>query len=241
MNKQGRMSLYVQDRFDGLPFYYGSSSDIGSLSSIPTTANEKLSSDVQSESFHSLDDSKDKTLDEKTTVPATETEEENKALKQQLAEQQKLLADVQQQYQEMKQLVHHKELEVLKLDGLVVSLRRLVADNQSENTDDHSEDAKSGSIGDGYSTSSHQLQILVDELASEQWKNIKLAEKHGSLEAQHQKLILQQIENEEIIREQQREIGSYQETVYKCEIEKERMQTRLNNYVWKAQFATKFM
>ncbi|KAJ2960302.1 hypothetical protein NQZ79_g4341 [Umbelopsis isabellina] len=240
MNKQSRMSLYIEDR-NGLPVYFGSSSDIGSLSSIPSTTNEKLSTDVPSESFHSLDESKDTKLDEIIVAPAKDVEEENKLLKQQLEDQKKLVAQVQQQYEEMKELIHYKELEVQKLDTLVHSLRRLVADNESENTEDHTEDTKSGEIGDEYNTSSHQLQILVEELASEQWKNIKLTEKHDLLEAEHQNLVLQQIKNEETIKEQQKEIASYQDTVYKCEIEKDRMQTRLNNYVWKAQVATKFM
>ncbi|KAG2177890.1 hypothetical protein INT43_003137 [Umbelopsis isabellina] len=240
MNKQSRMSLYIEDR-NGIPMYFGGSSDIGSLSSIPSTTNEKLSNDVQSESLHSLDNSKRTNLGEKVIAPATDVEEENKVLRQQLADQKKLMAQVQRQNEELNELMRDKELEVQKLDALVHSLRRLVPDNKYENTEHIIEHIKFDEVGDQYNTSSQQLQILVDELASEQWKNIKLAEKHDALEAEHQNLVLQHIKNEDIIKEQQSEIASYQDTVYKCEIEKDRMQTRLNNYVWKAQLATKFM
>lgn len=240
MNKQSRMSLYIEDR-NGVPVYFGGSSGLDSLSSIPSTTNEKVSNDIQSESFHSSDESKGTKLTDKAIAPATDAEHENKVLKQQLEDQKKLVAQVQRQHEELKELMHDKELEVQKLDALVHSLRRLVPDNESENTENLREDSKSGGIDDDCNTSSQQLQLLVEELASEQWKNIKLAEKYDALEAEHQNLVLQQIQNEEIIKDQQTDIASYQDIVYKCEIEKDRMQIRLNNYVWKAQVATKFM
>jgi DNA repair exonuclease SbcCD ATPase subunit len=238
LRKQSQLSLRSEDDTDIPSISFEDTSEKASISS--GTVGEPVQCDkthLPHGSLNSAFDTRHETLD--INITQSNLTSENQELKRNLEIKKLQIKEARNRYEQSQILAYSREREISKLNSLVSTLRRLVSlTSTCEPNDDHMENTKAGERDTDLDPHGARLQGLIGELVSEQKKCIELTEKHQLLNKDFGKLSLQQIENDEIIQELKRDLATSQIDIARYESEKERMQTRLNNYVWKAQFSS---
>lgn len=238
LRKQSQLSLRSEDDTDIPSISFEDTSEKASISS--GTVGEPVQCDkthLPHGSLNSAFDTRHETLD--INITQSNLTSENQELKRNLEIKKLQIKEARNCYEQSQILAYSREREISKLNSLVSTLRRLVSlTSTCEPNDDHMENTKAGERDTDLDPHGARLQGLIGELVSEQKKCIELTEKHQLLNKDFGKLSLQQIENDEIIQELKRDLATSQIDIARYESEKERMQTRLNNYVWKAQFSS---
>ncbi|GAB5585481.1 hypothetical protein Unana1_00381 [Umbelopsis nana] len=237
--KQSHLSLRSDDGSDSTPVSFGNSSDYASVSS--AQANSDLAPRENTFPETSTEVNVYSILDglETGVVAQSELIAENQGLKRSLEIARLQVKETQKRCDDIQKLADSRESEANKLNALVSSLRCLMSQtNHHDTCEDCTQNTKAGEIDTEKEAHCLKIQGLLDELVAEQRKYFDLNEKHQALNKTYSKISLQQIENEEIIKELQRDMAILQSDIERYEGEKERMQSRLNNYVWKAQFAS---
>ncbi|CAO3668028.1 unnamed protein product [Umbelopsis ramanniana] len=234
LKKRSHISLRSEETSTSLPMLcFGLSSDIASVSSahnIGHTSNEKKEAlETESEHLDSVE----------PDIHAAHLVSENQALTRDLDIAKLQIKETQKRCDDAQSLADARQFEIEKLNATISTLRRLLA--QANALDDEPQDtnAKGSEFDFDHDRYNQKTKILLDEIETQQKSYSDLLEKNQKLTKDYGKLTLQQVENNEIIKELQRENTTYHDDIQRYEVDKEHMQARLNNFLWEVNWVNK--
>lgn len=234
LKKRSHISLRSEETSTSLPMLcFGLSSDMASVSSaqnIGHTSNEKKEAlETESEHLDSVE----------PEIHAAHLESENQALTRDLDIAKLQIKETQKRCDDAQSLADARQFEIEKLNATISTLRRLLA--QANALDDEPQDtnAKASEFDFDHDLYNQKTKILLDEIETQQKSYSDLLEKNQKLTKDYGKLTLQQVENNEIIKELQRENTTYHDDIQRYEVDKEHMQARLNNFLWEVNWVNK--
>ncbi|KAI8578796.1 hypothetical protein K450DRAFT_245577 [Umbelopsis ramanniana AG] len=232
LKKRSHISLRSEETSTSLPMLcFGLSSDIASASS---THDVGQTSDEKKEGLNTESDQLDSVEPE---IHPTHLVSENQALTRDLDIAKTQIKETQKRCDEAQSLADARQFEIEKLNATITTLRRLLY--QANALDDEPQDSDGKASEFDTDPHNQKIKTLLDEIETQQKSYNDLSEKNQKLTKDYGKLSLHQVENNEIIKELQREIATYHEDIQRYEIEKEHMQARLNNFLWEVNWVNK--
>lgn len=234
LKKRSHISLRSEETSTSLPMlYFGLSSDIASVSSaqnIGQTSNEKKEAlETESEHLDSVE----------PEVHPAHLVSENQALTRDLDVAKLQIKEIQKRCDDAQSLADARQSEIEKLNATISTLRRLLAQANALDDEPQETNVKGSEYNFDHDVHKQKTKILLDEIETQQKSYSDLLEKNQKLTKDYGKLTLQQVENNEIIKELQRENAAYHDEIQQYELDKEHMQARLNNFLWEVNWVNK--
>jgi chromosome segregation ATPase len=234
LKKRSHISLRSEETSTSLPMLcLGLSSDIASMSSVQNvdqTSNEKKEGlETKSEHLDSVE----------PEVHPTHLVSENQVLTRDLDLAKLQIKETQKRCDDAQSLADARQFEIEKLNATISTLRRLLAQANALNDEPRDIDANASEVDYNHDLLNQKTKILLDEIETQQKSYSDLLEKNQKLTKDYGKLTLQQVENNEIIKELQRENTAYHDDIRRYEVDKEHMQARLNNFLWEVNWVNK--
>jgi hypothetical protein len=234
LKKRSHISLRSEETSTSLPILcFGPSTDLTSASSIHGIGQ---TSDEKEEALKTKSEHLDNVEPE---VHPANLVSENQALTRDLDIAKVQIKETQKRCDDAESLADARQSEIEKLNATISTLRRLLYQANALDDDPQDKNIKAGELDADHDPHNQKIKTLLDEIETQQKSYNDLTEKNQKLTKDYGQLSLHQVENNEIIKELQREIATYHEDIQRYEIEKEHMQARLNNFLWEVNWVNK--
>ncbi|KAH8547562.1 hypothetical protein BGW37DRAFT_510485, partial [Umbelopsis sp. PMI_123] len=224
LKKRSHISLRSEDTATSVPMICVEIESVSSIATADMASDDKKEPREVAASNHL--DNVEPDINHSHLVP------DNQALMRDLDIARLQIKETQKRCDDARSLADSRQSEIEKLSASISTLRRLLCQQNANDDQQSDKDTNTTEFDIDHNSKEQKFMALIDEIETQQRNFNDLLEKHQRLTNDYGKLNLQQVENNEIIKELQREIATYQEDIDQYEVEKERMQSRLNNFLW---------